>query len=393
MKRKTAAKPKRSKRLGKKTAHPLREELAMVAKGVKGMVYMEEVPDILAVPTILPGFDRAVQVGGMPLGSPTIVHGPPHGGKSLFAIVAGVISFQRMGHLAYFIDAEHSGDVQRWFQRLGVDLSEAMYDHPRSYDEVLHQTVTLADNFVKLFKSGELPPHRAMSIVIDSVTKCVPKSELDKMRRDGTVERNAGRWRAAFTKYFLDNIMPVIGHYPIALICIAHEGKGEPMWPGGPPTYRVKGGEDLLFSARNQFRVTFAGFEKQGKALVDPDTPGAKAKGVKIAKRHKVRIVKNKVGFPDSEFYFYSGTREGIEQGRPWLDLGRSLFQESLGMGIVRRDGSYYEHTDREGEVRRMMKERWVSLLNTDADLHADLLEEARMAGMLKEKEDDADGA
>lgn len=109
--------------------------------------------------------DRALGIGGLPVGRIIEIFGPESSGKSTIAL-ATVAKAQQKGLTCAYIDAEHALDPV-YMKAVGVDLDNLLLAQP-DYGE---QGLDIVD---KLLRTGEIGV-----IVVDSVAALVPKVELD----------------------------------------------------------------------------------------------------------------------------------------------------------------------------------------------------------------------
>ena len=125
------------------------KELEKIAKDVGEFKFLKDVEKIAFIPTIFSSFNRAVKLGGAPVSCIWIIHGPNAQGKTAMA-VAMLISFQRLGHIACFVDAEHTADAD-WFKKLGLDIDRTFYYQPEDFEEAI-KTI---DKLIKSYREQD----------------------------------------------------------------------------------------------------------------------------------------------------------------------------------------------------------------------------------------------
>ena len=103
--------------------------------------------------------------GGYPRGRVVEIYGPESSGKTTLALHA-VMSAQRRGGMAAFIDAEHALDPE-YAAKLGVNVDDLLISQPDSGEMAL-------DIVDQLVRSSAVD-----IIVIDSVAALVPRAELE----------------------------------------------------------------------------------------------------------------------------------------------------------------------------------------------------------------------
>jgi len=86
--------------------------------------------------------DRAMGIGGYPVGRIIEIYGPESSGKTTLALHA-IAEVQASGGLAAFIDAEHALDPE-YARNLGVKLGELLISQPDNGEQALEIADTLA---------------------------------------------------------------------------------------------------------------------------------------------------------------------------------------------------------------------------------------------------------
>ena len=122
----------------------------------------EQVP---VIPTGSPSLDKALGVGGYPLGRVVEIFGPESSGKTTLTLHA-IAEAQRAGGVCAFIDAEHALDVH-YAKALGVDIDQLLVSQPDTGEQAL-------DILETLVRSGAFD-----LVVVDSVAALVPKAEIE----------------------------------------------------------------------------------------------------------------------------------------------------------------------------------------------------------------------
>ena len=129
--------------------------------------------DVDVIPSGSLLIDKALGVGGYPIGRIIEIFGPESSGKTTLALHA-IAEAQKQGGRAAFIDAEHSIDPT-YAKNLGVNIDELILSQPDSGEEGLEIVEMLAN-------SGAFS-----IIVVDSVAALVPQAELDGEMGDNSV--------------------------------------------------------------------------------------------------------------------------------------------------------------------------------------------------------------
>lgn len=289
---------------------------------------------VRAQPTRFVQLDRATRVGGWPLQRFGLVHGPSNHGKTQFALGLGM-SFLQAGHYFGLVDAEFT-TPEDWLAKLMAEQASnpafvAM--RPSCYEDAVEGVRELVTTLHKAKVDAKLPEDTSALIVVDSIRKLVPTGLMDKILKgkdglDGAKGRGA-MIRAALNAQWLDELTPQLYQSGTALVFIAREAENT---DGGKfdADYKVGGGMALNFESSLTCRVTRAGWLKDGT--------GEDAQI--IGERHRVRILKTKVGGKDDKYmdaFFHTSngvvTPEGFDPARDVLELARELGVVELGKG------------------------------------------------------------
>lgn len=301
------------------------------------LAVFEEKEEIVVVPTILPGVNRAIVIGGYPMGTICECHGPNHGGKTVLG-VAILRSFEERGHFGVFCDAERAANDKRWIENLGLNLSNILYFNPDHLEDAWTRINKIIVNFKEAKKKGKIPEDKCMFILVDSATKLVPS----KFIKEGPGSGQFGL-QALLLSNWLKTLTPLVApkhdeKADIAIMFINQERSnvGAKPWES---KYKSTCGEALQFDATVRFRVTYAGKVKEkinGEEIV-------------VGKKHKVHVEKNKVGYPDSLGYFY--TSNGLGSCPIGLDLARDTFEEALLFEVIEKDKNKFTSEFWDGHI------------------------------------------
>jgi len=317
------------------------QHLKSIAKDVENTETLANAPDVSRyVPTLFPSFNRAIQLGGAPVRCLWLVHGPTEEGKSTFC--AGLVaSFQRLGHLTAYIDAEHGVLSKTWFSQLGVDPSLLLFEQP----DFLEDAVNKVDQWVTKFDElKEQDPDLCFIIILDSLSKFTPRSEFERFQKDGAeaMDKGLARFRGLYLQTWLDHLTPIIGKRDIALVCIGQERVTKQDAKVWEKDYRIKGCQGAGFDASVRFRVQFGEKIKIGgsKKMINGQqrTVGAMV----VGQAHRIWVFKNRVGYPNEMGTFYTSNGQGpIPIG---FDYGREILDEGVKQGIIQKAGSWYAY-------------------------------------------------
>lgn len=326
-------KPASSDPVASDSAPPPQRKVIPLPKGWKRA---EEALDrVESVSTIFPDFNRASRCGGLPVNRMHTIHGPTHGGKSLF-VLGLTKSFLDGGHYAGYVDAEHSTPQEFAEELLGDLRARELFfgSRPDTYED----TIDATNDFLKMMVAVRKDqPEKKSIIVVDSINKLTPNRELENALRKGGEELgkgHQGRARAAMNQVWLNHLSPRLKPAGCAMVFIAQEREGEELWrPDGGA--EIKGGQALSFDASMLARVS------KGFPLRDPSTSkGDKDKGEIIGFQHRIRIYKSKVShmdgaYSDCVFHFSNG-----KHTPPGLDIARDAIFVAKKLGLITVSGT-----------------------------------------------------
>jgi len=306
----------------------IKSELDILGKGTGAIRFVDKADSII-VPTILPGFNRAIRTGGAPMNCIAAIHGPSKGGKTAFCL--GLMrSFQLQAHFGVYIDAEHTLD-KTFVSHCGVDPEQMEYVAPLTYEETTSKVEKYINNFRAGRDKGNIHPNRCLLFVVDSINKLVPENELKELSEVG----KGYPLRALMNTVWMDRLTPIVGSLPILFVVLAHE---KVKLDAGifEKKYRVKGGESLIYDSTMVIRVQVVGTKKRTVS----------GKKVVVAQICQGIIEKNKVGVCADRFRFVMGQGRG---GYPiGFDYAEQIIEEAKLRGenspIVRGTGGIWRH-------------------------------------------------
>jgi recombination protein RecA len=255
---------------------------------------------IASIPTGSLALDRALGIGGLPVGRIVEVFGPESSGKTTLCYHA-IAAVQATGRYAAFIDTEHAMDPA-YAALCGVDLEKLVFSQPDSGEDALEITETLLD-------SGTFG-----IIAIDSVAALTPKAEIEGEMGDSHMGLQARLMSQALRKLK----GKTNGNQTTLLFTNQLREKIGVMF-GNPETQ--PGGRALKFYA--SIRLDMRRIET------------LKENGAAYGNRVRVRVVKNKLAppFKQAEFDLIYG--EGFDRLGTLIDLG-------VETGVVSKSGSYF---------------------------------------------------
>ena len=304
---------------------------------------------VRAVPTIFPGLDHKLRVGGWPIDRVAMVHGPSGKGKTTFAQGVG-LSFLQRRHMYAFIDAEMTTPVP-WLSTLFgqyVDDPRFIASRPMSFEQAVDDVRKVSDAVGEAREKGSIEKETTCLFVVDSLGKLVPLDIQAKIKRfaaesaAGSVDgyRGAsGMIKAALNKSWLDQLVPQMYATGCAMLFIVRESQDrnasadDQKWDRA---WKTTGGGSLFYDSSLAIRVSDAQVIHEL-----PRTTEGWRKSPVVGERHVVDILKTKVSARLDEtertsFNVSNGlwTPEGFDRARDLLDLGEDL-------DVIKRGGAW----------------------------------------------------
>lgn len=288
---------------------------------------------VLAVPTRFVQVDYATRVWGWPIQRAAIIHGPSNEGKSAFAIgLCG--SFVEADGMAKYDDAERT-TVPAWCRALigeSFDSERFIGTKPSSYEKCVDESRLFHRMVREAREAGELPDHASAIQIVDSLRKLVPEDIIAKIKKEGasgakgSIDGMGGRAaqiRAALNAAWLDELIPLVDECRTAWIAIARESEDPDadVWDKKfGNDYKVQGGKAVVYDAALRCRI-----ERAGWTTIEVD-----GKKVVVGERHKVSILKTKVGGKEgrsTEAFFHTSngtlSPEGFDRPRDVAELAK----------------------------------------------------------------------
>lgn len=311
----------------------------------------EVLVDVRSVPTMFLDLDRALRVGGFPLGRFYVVHGPTSGGKTSF--VLGLLrSFLERGHIAGYVDAEHT-TPEKWVRQMMLEASAFptfLASRPKSYEETIDAVDTLIRGVAAARKER---PELAAIVVVDSLNKLVPERELATLVKKGgdAIDKGWGRYRAAMNQAWIDHLTPLLAAHDVALVAIAQEREKKNATEADHrygSDYQIKGGMGILYDSSLVMRVQRASWLREKK-------DDGESAGPAFGARHVIEVHKSKVEWLDgarSKAYFH--VLNGADGNPAGFDVPRDLLSLGVEAGVVTSSGAWYSYARRrwQGEAR-----------------------------------------
>ena len=295
--------------------------LKVVTAGVKDLMLVSEMEETIWVPTLLTGYNRAVGIGGHPLGRVMILHGPEQVGKSVLAMII-TESLRLAGHISKIDDTEFASEKE-WYNLL---TPNSILGHPTSLDEMREKQKELLDNLEKgkaaRKKAERIPEEIGLSHVLDTISMLRPKGVMKKIEEEGIDKMFP--LMAAWLTDWMTEIVPRFRRTNSSLTIVSQEREN---LGAGPyePKWRVPHGKALKYDNCLRVRVKGSKKVKQGDTIVGMESTYV--------------VANNKVDGTTWEeaSFFTSNGRGDVPKG---LDLVREAIGEAKRRKVMRFEGN-----------------------------------------------------
>jgi recombination protein RecA len=260
--------------------------------------------DVDVIPTGALSLDIALGAGGMPRGRIIEIFGPESSGKTTLSLHV-IAESQKKGGVAAFIDAEHALDPE-YAKRIGVKTKDLLISQPNSGEEALDIVETLV-------RSGNVDV-----IVIDSVAALTPRAEIE-----GEMGQQQMGLQARLMSKALRKLSGIVYKTDTVVIFLNQIRMKIGVMFGNPET--TTGGLALKFFS--SVRLDLRRIAK----IQDKDNI--------IGGRHRVKVVKNKVGAPFTTTELDIYYNEGISKLSDLITMG-------VKYEIVKKSGSWFQYKE-----------------------------------------------
>ena len=283
------------------------------------------------------GLDRALGVGGVPVGRIIEIYGPESSSKTTTALHIAA-ECQKKGGTVAFVDAEHALDP-KYAQNIGVNVPEMLLSQPDYGEQALEIVEMLA-------RSGSVD-----LIIVDSVAALTPKAEIEGEMGDAQVGLQARLMSKALRK-----LTSVVSKMNVTVIFINQiRMKIGMMGYGSPET--TSGGNALKFYASVRIDVRRIQTIKQGN-----DSTAIKV---------RAKVIKNKVAAPFKQAEYEVEFGKGISKIGEVIDYG-------VDMDIIDKSGSWFSYGETKiGQGKEKVKE----FLETHPEIYNEILEKVNNEG------------
>lgn len=265
-------------------------------------------PKIPVIPTTSIKIDRAIGVGGIPIGRITEVWGEEGCGKSSFALHV-TAEAQKMGIPCLYVDGEQAFD-QGYAKSLGVDVDSLYFSQP----DYLEQALGITESFLR----------EGAFIVFDSTNSLPSRAESEQDFGESHMGLAARIYSQALRK-----LNPILKEKQGTLLFISQTRSKIGVTWGSSKVVGV--GNSLKFYA--SLRLEFARIATN------------KEQGEAVSNEVKVKVKKNKVAPPFAECTITLVYGEGIDSIGEIIDV-------AVEQKLMQKSGAWFKLLDAEtGEI------------------------------------------
>lgn len=270
--------------------------------------------------------DRAIGVGGFPIGRIVEIIGPESAGKTTLSI-STIANAQKKftDRPAAIIDMEHAISLE-YVKNLGVDLDRLLISQPNNGEQALNIAKSLVET-----KSVSI-------IVIDSVAALVPQGEAEGDIGDTNIGKQARMMSQA-----LRILTPLAEKNGITIIFTNQIRMKIGVMFGSPET--PAGGEALKFYASVRLDIRKKALKNDG------------------GNETTIKVIKNKVAPPFNEVKLFIEWGKGIDRVAEVIELAEE-------QGILGKSGSWYTY---ENNNLANGKDKFLAFLADNPDFYLNI--------------------
>lgn len=295
------------------------------------------------IPTGSIALDRALRIGGWPVGRVCEVWGPEHAGKTTMMMLA-VREAQRKfpNKMVGWADMEQTFDNQ-WATTLGVDLN-------RLWRPPVHTAEQCADTSRRFVESG-----LCSMVIIDSVGAMISQKEFEKEADEATV--------AIVAKIVTRAVKQVstIGAANGTTTMVINQVRSNIGGYGASET--ESGGWALKHITSVKCWV------KRGESLTIP----FEGKDLPVGHEVAVRVTKNKCAPYGNSASFFIKNQPTQKYGEPGVDIVDEAATFAVSSGVVRQSGGWYYPDPAKPDFKFQGKEKLVDYLRAAPGLIAEI--------------------
>lgn len=283
-----------------------------MAKDQKGSCVVSEMREEKIVPTILTSFNRAVGIGGLPLGCVIIIHGPNQVGKTVLAL-AIIESLRLRGFFTKIYDSEYAGE-KAWYSSIS---GKSQYTATNRLNLIIGEVQSMFDKLAKLRVDKVDVGDVGFAFLADSLTEMVPDGMLEKILKSIKEGKGIGRMYpeqayavSMWVKFLLDGLYR--NNSTGLMVLQERDNIGKGLFD---KDYKPTGGTSLQYNNRLRMRVYFS-----KKIIVEKKIVGQEI---------RYTVENNKIvgtTFERGTIFTATGDEPGVPKG---LDLVREALHEA----------------------------------------------------------------
>lgn len=294
-----------------------------------GIIFsLDNIPEIKYFPTRFFTLNRALSIGGLPIGRVIEIVGDEGCGKTTLALTLAADA-QKAGLSVAYLDLEMKVNAE-YAKNLGVQPSNFVFSRPANGDDAMFIIDKLADQ------------EGIGLIILDSVDLLTTYAELDKE----IYESNVGM-KARLMSQALRRLIPKVARNQISLVFINQYRQAVGQLFGNPN--KSTGGRGLQYGSSLKVEL------RDGKIIKESDKP--------VGKNVHIKVTKNQVGNPygETELSLYFGAG---------FDMYTDLFDAAVAANILTA-GSWVKYN---GENIANGRDKCIELLKTDEAMYQKIL-------------------
>lgn len=293
--------------------------------------------------------------GGLPVGRFIELTGLEGTGKSLMAahIVANT---QKKGGVAIMLDTENAAAPEFW-KSVGVNLSSDKLQYVPV--ETVEDIFTSIEYFVASLR--KLSKDILVTIIVDSVAAASTKAELESEHGKTGYATD----KSIIISKAMRKITNMIGKQKI-LIVFTNQLRQNINAMAFGDKWVVSGGKALAYHCSARVRLNTTGKLKKGEDIIG------------VSCKAEVKKTRFGPGHRSATFDIYYDS--GIADYAGWIDVLKKKNQ-------VKQGGAYYTYTRKSGEDIKFTSKEFVSLMQTDKELHNEVYNSICEEWIMKYKE------
>lgn len=270
----------------------------IIGKDIMHYASQENKEELKVIGTGSISLNKALGIGGYPVGKIIEIYGNESSGKTTLTLHA-IAEAQKLNKRCLFVDIENSLDIN-YAKNIGIDIDKLLIAHPTSGE----QTFDLIEYLIK--------ENKIDVIVIDSVAAMIPSQEIENNINDQQMGLHARMMSKG-----LRRIQSLLLKHECTIFFINQIREKIGVFFGNPET--TTGGKALKFYSTLRLEVRKSDLIKENND--------------KIGIESKITIVKNKISSPLKTAYINIYFSEGFNYDNEIIDF-------AIEYDVIKKSGS-----------------------------------------------------